>query len=99
MGIPSTWFIGTETQDVHSVTMLKPKSRPCNDQCPWLVANHGKTVQLYYDHEVSGIAMPETFAFAPWKRAAIWKNDLRHGVDGYGGLCHVRLKGTELNAA
>src|SRR5262249_9713406 len=69
---------------------------PCNDQCPWLVANHGKTVELYYDHEVPGIAMPESFTFAPWKRADIWENDLRNGVPGYGGLCHVRLKGTEL---
>ncbi len=67
-----------------------------DDQCPWLAANHGKTVELYYDHEVPGIAMPESFTFAPWKRTEIWHSDLRNGEHGYGGLCHVRLKGTQL---
>jgi hypothetical protein len=94
--IKSEWFIGTETQDVHRVTMLKPKSKPCNEQCPWLAANHDKTVELFYDHEVPGIAMPESFTFATWKRIDIWESGLRNGVHGYGGLCHVRLKGTDL---
>ena len=91
----STWCIGTETQDVHRVTMLQPRPRTCNGQCPWLQANHGKTIALYYDHEVPGIAMPETFTFAAWKRVDVWTNDLRHGEPGFGSLCHVRLKGTE----
>ncbi len=90
----TTWCIGTERQDVHHVTMLRPRPRTCNDQCPWLQANHGKTVTLYYDHEVPGIPMPESFTFAPWKRADVWKNDLCHGQPGFGSLCHVRLKGT-----
>ena len=96
--VKNNWSIGTDTQDVHHVTMLKPKSSPCNDQCPWLVANHGKTVKLYYDHEVLGIPMPTSFSFARWKRADVWENDLRNGVHGYGSLCHVRLKGTELTS-
>jgi hypothetical protein len=94
--VKSEWLIGTETQDVHHVTMLKPRSRPCNKQCPWLTANHGKTVELFYDHEVPGIDVPTSFTFSTWKRVDIWENGLRNGVHGYGGLCHVRLKGTEL---
>lgn len=93
--VRSKWCIGTETQDVHQVTMLEPIASTCNDQCPWRTANHGRTVELYYDHEVPGIPMPEQFAFSEWKRADIWENDLRHGVHGFGGLCHVRLAGTE----
>jgi hypothetical protein len=91
----STWCIGTETQDVHHITMLRPRSRTCNGQCPWLQANHDRTVTLYYDHEVPGIAMPESFTFAVWKRVDVWTNDLRHGQPGFGSLCHVRMKGTE----
>ena len=94
--VKSTWAIGTETQAVHEITMLEPRTRPCNDQCPWLAANHDKTAVLYYDHEVAGIEMPENFSFATWKRADIWRNDLRSGRQDYGSLCHVRLKGTEL---
>ena len=93
--VRATWCIATETQDLHQVTMLKPIASTCNEQCPWRQANHGRTVELYYDHEVPGIPMPENFTFAPWKRADIWNNDLKHGVHGYGGLCHVRLQGTE----
>ena len=84
--VRATWCIATETQDVHQVTMLKPIASTCNEQCPWRQANHGRTVELYYDHEVPGIPMPENFTFAPWKRADIWNNDLKHGVHGYGGL-------------
>jgi hypothetical protein len=60
------------------------------------MANHGKSVKLYYDHEVPGIEMPpDKFSFAPWKRAAIWDEHLKDGVHGYGSLCHVRLPGTQ----
>jgi hypothetical protein len=76
--------------------MHDPRPRPCNNQCPWLVANHGKTMELRYDHEVPDVAIPdEAYAFAPWKRARIWENDLKEGLLGYGSLCHVRLQGTE----
>jgi hypothetical protein len=97
--IKITWCVENEEQPplVHRVTMYSPQSRPCNGQCPWLVATHGKTVDLYYDHEVPGIPMPENgFTFARWKRACVWHNDLRDGVYGYGSLCHVRLQGTRL---
>jgi hypothetical protein len=96
--VKSTWSSGggALTQLVN-VTMRPAKPRPCNTQCPWLVANHGRTVRLFYDHEVPGVAMPEgEFTFAPWKRARVWADDLRDGVDGYGSLCHVRLPGTRL---
>ena len=43
--VKCTWCIGTETQDVHEITMLHPKVGTCNDQCPWLAANHGKNIQ------------------------------------------------------
>jgi hypothetical protein len=92
----ASWAIGTETQDVHRITMLEPRSRTCNRQCPWRAENYGKSGPLEYDHEVPGIPMPEDFNFATWKRADIWKNDLCHGEPGYGGLCHVRLAGTKL---
>jgi hypothetical protein len=79
------------------VTMRRARSRPCNSQCPWLVANHGKAVKLFYDHEVAGITMPEgDFTYAPSKRARVWEDYLRDGADGYGSLCHVRLPGTQL---
>lgn len=96
--VKATWHLGdgAESQAVHHVTMRNPKSRPCNGQCPWLIANHGRTVELFYDHEVPGIALPEGgFSFAPWKRARVWDNDLRDGSSGYGSLCHVRLPGTQ----
>jgi hypothetical protein len=87
---------GEQARLVHHVTMCSPRSRPCNSQCPWLVSNHGRTAELFYDHEAPGIPMPEGgFTFAPWKRARVWDNDLRDGVHGYGSLCHVRLKGTQ----
>lgn len=96
--VKATWCVGdgAQTQLVHHVTMCSPRSRPCNCQCPWLVANHGKTVELFYDHEVPGIPMPEhAFTFASWKRAHVWDSDLKDGVYGYGSLCHVRLQGTQ----
>jgi hypothetical protein len=99
--VKSTWCVDGEeqTQLVHHVTMCSPQSRPCNGQCPWLVANHGRTVELFYDHEVPGIPMPEgEFTFASWKRARVWDNDLSDGVYGYGSLCHVRLQGTRLRS-
>jgi hypothetical protein len=94
--VKSTWCTGCPElpQLGHHVTMLHPRPQPCNNQCPWLADNHGKTVNLWYDHEVPGIPMPEEFAFAPWKRAQVWADDLRDGVPGYGSLCHVRLPGT-----
>jgi hypothetical protein len=53
-------------------------------------------VELLYDHEVPGIALPEGgYTYAPWKRVRVWNNDLRDGVDGYGNLCHVWLPGTQ----
>ena len=58
--------------------------------------NHGKSKELYYDHEVPGISIPRSFNFAVWKRAHIWKTDLQNGMHGYGSLCHVRLQGTGL---
>jgi len=97
-GIKGTWYSGNSElpQLGHRVTMCEPRSKPCNNQCPWLVANHGKSVKLYYDHKVPGIAMPEgEFTFAPWKRAGIWDDHLKDGVHGYGSLCHVRLPGTQ----
>ena len=97
-GIKDTWYSGNSElpQLGHRVTMCEPRSKPCNNQCPWLVANHGKSVKLYYDHKVPGIAMPEgEFSFAPWKRAGIWDDHLKDGVHGYGSLCHVRLPGTQ----
>ena len=97
--VKTTWHVkdGAKPQLAHHVTMRHPKPAPCNHQCPWLVENHGETVELLYDHEVPGIPMPEnSFSFAPWKRAAVWENDLREGADGYGSLCHVRLQGTRL---
>jgi hypothetical protein len=95
--VKATWQIGDEArpQLVHHVTMCHPRSKPCNGQCPWLVNNHGTTVELYYDHQVPGVPMPEIpFSFAPWKRTLVWEGDLRDGLDGYGSLCHVRLQGT-----
>lgn len=97
-GVKSTWYSGNSElpQLGHRVTMHQPRPTPCNNQCPWLVANHGKSVKLYYDHKVPGIGMPDgKFTFAPWKRAAIWDEHLKHGVHGYGSLCHVRLPGTQ----
>jgi hypothetical protein len=96
--VKSTWYCGNPEfpQLGHHVTMRQPRSKPCNDQCPWLLANHGKSVKLYYDHEVPGIGMPDgEFTFAPWKRARIWDEYLKDGVHGYGSLCHVRLRGTQ----
>jgi hypothetical protein len=96
--VKSTWSVADREQAelVHEVTMCTSAPRPCNSQCPWLVASHGKTVQLFYDHEAPGIPMPEgEFAFAPWKRARVWEIDLKDGLDGYGSLCHVRLAGTQ----
>lgn len=96
--VKSTWYSGNSElpQLGHRVTMREPRPTPCNNQCPWLVANHGKSVKLYYDHEVSGIAMPDgEFTFALVKRARIWDDYLKDGVHGYGTLCHVRLPGTQ----
>jgi len=98
--VKTTWRVsdGAEEQLVHHVTMRHPRSKPCNCQCPWLLDNHGTTVELFYDHEVPGIPMPDGgFSFAPWKRTRVWESDLRDGLDGYGNLCHVRLPGTQLN--
>lgn len=96
--VKSTWTVaGGKPPLDHHVTMRRPAPRPCNTQCPWLVANHGRTAELFYDHEVPGIPMPEGgFSFAPWKRALVWETDLKHGGYGYGSLCHVRLQGTQL---
>jgi hypothetical protein len=94
--IKGTWCVGGKASgQLVRVTMLESRPRPCNSQCPWLVANHGKTAELAYDHRVPGVAMPEGgYAFAPWKRARIWETDLRDGLVGYGSICHVRLQGT-----
>jgi hypothetical protein len=96
--VKASWCIEEDGSSpiVHQVTMHVPASRHCNGQCPWLMANHGMTVELFYDHEVPGIPMPERgFKFAPWKRAYVWEHDLKDGAHGYGSLCHVRLQGTE----
>jgi hypothetical protein len=94
--IKSEWFTGCPELPAlgHHIRMLESRPRPCNNQCPWLVDNHGKTVKLRYDHEVPGITAPEEFTFAPWKRERVWADDLRDGIPGYGSLCHVRLPGT-----
>jgi hypothetical protein len=98
--VKSTWCTGCPElpQLGHHITMLYPRPRPCNNQCPWLADNHGKTLTLWYDHEVPDIPMPREFTYAPWKRAQIWADDLRDGVPGYGSLCHVRLSGTHRRA-
>lgn len=99
--VKSTWHWGSPDlpQLGDEVTMLHPRAEPCNCQCPWLTENQGKTVNLWYDHEVPGIAMPEgEFSFAPWKRVRVWDDYLKDGIPGYGNLCHVRLKGTERRA-
>jgi hypothetical protein len=97
--VKSTWRVDgwARPKDAHHVTMRSPLPRTCNNQCPWLVANHDRTVELVYDHEVPGIPMPEgQYIFASWKRACIWEEDgLKDGVPGYGALCHVRLEGTQ----
>jgi hypothetical protein len=96
--IKSTWYSGNPDlpQLGHHFTMRQPRPKPCNDQCPWLMDNHGKSVRLYYDHEVPDIGMPDNeFTFAAWKRARIWDDYLKDGVHGYGSLCHVRLPGTQ----
>jgi hypothetical protein len=96
--VKSTWYVDgwARPKDAHHVTMRSPLSRTCNNQCPWLVANHGRTVELAYDHEVPDIPMPEgPYSFEPWKRACLWEDGLKDGVPGYGALCHVRLEGTQ----
>jgi len=96
--VKGTWCVDgwSRPKEVHHVTMCSPLPRTCNNQCPWLVANHDQTVDLAYDHEVPGIPMPEgPYIFASWKRACIWENGLKNGVPGYGSLCHVRLEGTQ----
>lgn len=96
--VKSTWRVDgwARPKDAHHVTMRSPLPRTCNDQCPWLVENHGRAVELAYDHEVPGIPMPEgQYVFEPWKRACLWEEDLKDGVPGYGALCHVRLEGTQ----
>jgi hypothetical protein len=100
-GVKSTWYVDgwARPKDAHRVTMYAPLPRTCNHQCPWLVANHGRTVELAYDHEVPGIPMPEgPYTFEPWNRACLWKEGLKDGVPGYGALCHVRLEGTQRKA-
>jgi hypothetical protein len=99
--VKSTWWSGSPElpQLGHHITMRQPRPRPCNSLCPWLVENHGTTVNLFYDHEVPGIEMTNTeFTFAPWKRARIWDGNLKDGVHGYGSLCHVRMLGTQLRS-
>jgi hypothetical protein len=94
-----TWCVTDDEEPavVHRVTMLSPAPHICNSQCPWLMANHGKTAQLFYDHEVPGIPSEAEFTYAPWKRARIWDDDLKDGAcGGYGSLCHVRMAGTQL---
>ena len=96
--VKSTWCVDgwARPKDAHHVTMRSPLPRTCNHQCPWLVANHDRTVELAYDHEVPGIPMTEgPYIFASWKRASLWEDGLRDGVPGYGALCHVRLEGTQ----
>lgn len=95
--IKASWFSGCPEfpQLGDRFKMLHSRDRPCNDQCPWLVENQGRSLKLRYDHEVPGIGMPDgDFEFAPWKRSEVWHGDLRDGVAGYGSLCHVRLQGT-----
>jgi hypothetical protein len=95
--VKRTWRVDgwARPKDAHTVTMRAPLPRTCNNQCPWLTANHDRTVELAYDHEVAGVPMPEgLYDFASWKRASIWEEGLRDGVPGYGALCHVRLEGT-----
>lgn len=95
--VKCTWWVDGEARPelAHHVTMRPPRPRPCNNQCPWLTENQGRTVDLVYDHEVPGIPMPEgPYTFAPWKRAQIWAADLEDGRAAYGALCHVRLEGT-----
>ncbi len=96
--VKSTWWVDgwARPKDAHHVTMRSPRSQTCNDQCPWLAANHDRTVELVYDHEVPGIPMTEgPYTFASWKRACLWEEGLKDGVPGYGALCHVRLPGTQ----
>lgn len=79
----------------HHVILHAAADQPCNNQCPWLEANHGLVVELEYDHEVPGIPMsPGPYSFDPSKRVQIWENNLQDGICGYGNVCHVRLKGT-----
>lgn len=96
--VKSTWWVdgAARPNQRHRVTMRSPRPRPCNRQCPWLVANHGRTMELEYDHEVPDIPMPGgPYAFDPWKRVQIWDAHLREGTRGHGSLCHVRCEGTE----
>jgi hypothetical protein len=96
--VKSSWCVDgwARPKDTHHVTMRSPLPRTCNSQCPWLVANHDRTVELAYDHEVPGIPMSEgPYIFAPWKRACLWEDGLKDAVPGYGALCHVRLEGTQ----
>jgi hypothetical protein len=94
--VKATWCIPA-AEAAHDVAMREARPRPCNCQCPWLVANHGTSAELLYDHEVPGIPMAEgSYEFAPWKRARVWDEDLRDGRAGYGSLCHVRSRGTQL---
>jgi hypothetical protein len=102
MGTPddvkSVWaFAGGSPPQHVRVVMREPRPAPCNGQCPWLAANHGQTRQLFYDHEVPGIELPDDgiYSFSPWKRAQVWAEDLRDGITGYGSLCHVRGQGTK----
>jgi hypothetical protein len=99
--VKSVWaFEGGSPPQPVRVAMLEPRPKPCNNQCPWLVANHGETRQLFYDHEVPGIELPDggAYSFSPWKRAQVWADDLQNGITGYGSLCHVRGKGTKQRA-
>jgi hypothetical protein len=93
-----TWWEDgwSRPKDAHLVTMRSPLLRTCNNQCPWLVANHGRTVELVYDHEVPGIPTLEgPYTFASWKRAYLWESGLKDAMPCYAALCHIRLKGTQ----
>jgi hypothetical protein len=93
--VKATWHVVDEDVPDHRVTLLNLRSRPCNTQCPWLVANEGRSTQLAYDHQVPGIPMPEgEYDFAPWRRGRVWEDDLTDGLLDYGSLCHVRMRGT-----
>lgn len=96
--VKCTWIVPDEarTSEGHRVTMRAADRKVCNGQCPWLVANHGKTLEMFYDHEVPGIPAETVFTYAAWKRARIWNDNLTDGVCGYGSLCHVRMRGTRM---
>src|SRR4051794_4500272 len=98
--VKATWHEGPI-----QIVMREPKSKPCNTSCPWMVANHGKTMPYAYDHEVAGIPFDPECTYTPEKYRVAW-SALRHGkpgtrptrgrtATGQPTLCHIARRGTE----